>query len=132
MITTAKFRLLPTSSQAHRLHEIFTIYNRVKRKGYKLFFDSRDMLFSKNSNVKKELDKKIHGRLMETCHNNPYVNSIRIDCKTRLAQQKTWLEKRKNYLTHQIVTISDKIELIKGEDSNDRRLRGLYSRLSSI
>ena len=90
------------------------------------------MLFSKNSNVKKELDKKIHGRLMETCHNNPYVNSIRIDCKTRLAQQKTWLEKRKNYLTHQIVTISDKIELIKGEDSNDRRLRGLYSRLSSI
>ena len=69
---------------------------------------------------------------MKACHNNPYVNSIRIDCKTKLAQQKTWLEKRETYLTHQIATILEKIEQIKEVDRKDRRLRGLYSRLSSV
>ncbi|MBY9005632.1 MAG: hypothetical protein KGD63_02640, partial [Candidatus Lokiarchaeota archaeon] len=132
MIQTAKFRLHPTSSQEHQLHEIFTIYNRIKRKGYKLFFNKRDILFSKDSETKKELDKEIHRKLMQVCHNNPYVNSIRIDCKTKLAQQQTWLKKRENYLTHQITTILDKIEHIKEKDRKDRRLRGLYSRLSSV
>ncbi|MHA1106287.1 MAG: hypothetical protein ACTSPN_11325 [Promethearchaeota archaeon] len=132
MITTVKFRLRPSSSQELQLHEIFTIYNRIKRKGYKLFFNERDVLFSDDSEAKKELDKEIHRKLMQVCQNNPYVNSIRIDCKTKLAQQKTWLEKRETYLTHQIATISDKIEQIKEENRKDRRLRGLYSRLSSV
>ncbi len=132
MLQTIKFRLHPTSSQEHQLHEIFTIYNRVKRKGYKLFFNTRDILFSKDPEAKKELEKEIHRRLMQVCHNNPYVNSIRIDCKKKLAQQQTWLEKRETYLTHQIATILEKIEQIKEEDRKDRRLRGLYSRLSSV
>jgi IS605 OrfB family transposase len=132
MKQTIKFRLLPTSSQEHQLHEIFTIYNRVKRKGYNLFFNEKDILFSEDPEARKELDKQVHRKLMEACHNNPYVNSIRIDCKTRLTQQKTWLEKRERYLTHQISTIANKIEWIKGEDKKDRRLRGLYSRLSSV
>ena len=112
MLKTVKFRLHPTRSQEHQLHEIFTIFNRVKRKGYKLFFKKRDLLFSNDSDAKKELDKEIHRRLMEICHNNPYVNSIRIDCKAKLAQQKTWLEKREVYLTHQIATTLEKIEQI--------------------
>ena len=128
MITTVKFRLHPTGSQELQLHEIFTIYNRVKRKGYILFFNKRDILFSKDSAAKKELDKEIHRRLMQACHNNPYVNSIRIDCKTKLAQQKTWVGKRETYLTHQVSTILDKIENIKEVDRKDRRLKGLYSR----
>ena len=132
MIQTIKFRLHPTSSQEHQLHEVFTIYNRVKRKGYKLFFNDKNILFSKDRDAKKELDKEIHRELMKICQNNPYVNSIRIDCKTKLAQQKTWLEKRENYFTHQIETLLEKIEQIKEEDGKDRRLRGLYSRLSSV
>ncbi len=132
MIKTVKFQLHPTSSQELHLHEIFTIYNRVKRKGYKLFFDRRDALFSTDSEVKKESENEIHRKLMDACHNNPYVNTIRIDCKTKLAQQKTWLEKRKNYLTLQISTILEKIKQVKEEDRKDRRLRGLYSRLSSV
>jgi len=63
MLQTIKFRLYPTSSQEHQLHEIFTIYNRVKRKGYKLYFNKRDILFSKDSAAKKELDKEIHRKL---------------------------------------------------------------------
>ena len=132
MIQTIKFRLHTPNSQEQQLKEIFTIYNRVKRKGYKLFFNKRDILFSKDSEVKKELDKEIHQRLMQESHNNPYVNSIRIDCKMKLAQQKTWLEKRKIYLTHQIAMILEKIEQIKEKNRKDRRLRGLYSRLSSV
>ena len=132
MIQTIRFRLHPSSSQEYQLHEIFTIYNRVKRKGYKLFFNERNILFSENEDGKKELDKEIHRKLMDVCYNNPYVNSIRIDCKKKLTQQKTWLEKREKYLTHQIGTILEKIEQIKEEARKDRRLRGLYSRLSSV
>ena len=60
------------------------------------------------------------------------MNSILIDCETKLAQQQTWFKKRETYLTHQISTILEKIEQIKEEDKRDRRLRGLYSRLSSV
>jgi predicted transposase len=42
MIQTIKFRLHPTASQEAKLHEIFTIYNKVKRIGYKLLFQLKD------------------------------------------------------------------------------------------
>ncbi len=132
MIQTIRFRLHPISSQEQQLHEIFTIYNRIKRKGYNLFFKNRDIFFSENTEAKKELDKEIHQKLMKGCHNNPYVNSIRIDCKKKLTQQQTWLEKREPYLTHQITIILEKIEQLKEKDKKDRRLKGLYSRLSSV
>ena len=132
MIQTIKFRLHPTPSQEQQLHEIFTIYNKIKRKGYNFFFKKREIFFSEQTNVKKELDKEIHQRLMKACYNNPYVNSIRINCKQKLIQQQTWLEKRETYLTHQITIILEKIEQIKEKDKKDRRLKGLYSRLSSI
>jgi ribosomal protein S20 len=57
---------------------------------------------------------------MQVCYNNPYVNSIRIDCKKKLAQQHTWFEKRKTYLTSQMRTIIKKIEQIKEIDNKDR------------
>jgi hypothetical protein len=66
------------------------------------------------------------------CQNNPYVNSIMIDCEKKLAQQLKWLEKRETSLTSQKTTILNKIEQIKETDKNDRRLKGLYSRLSSV
>jgi len=126
MKTTVKFRLHPTTSQEQKLHEIFTIYNKVKRVGYKLFFGL------KNTDVpKNEKRKIIQPQLMELCHNNPYVNSIMIDCETKLAQQETWLAKREKFLTRQVETIEKKIEGVKEKDKTDRRLKGLYSRLSS-
>jgi IS605 OrfB family transposase len=69
---------------------------------------------------------------MELCHNNPYVNSILKENEAKLAQQQTWCKKRKKYMKRQIATITKKIELIKEMDMNDRRLKGLYSRLSSV
>jgi DNA-binding FadR family transcriptional regulator len=81
--------LHPTSSQEQKLQEIFTIYNKVKRKGYALLFGKRDIFFSENTRAIKELDKEIHQKLMQACHNNPYVNSIRTDCKKKLVQQQT-------------------------------------------
>ncbi len=127
MKQTIQFRLHPTASQAQKLHEIFTIYNRVKRVGYKLFYGL------KNTDLKKNAKRGVvQPQLMELCHNNPYVNSILIDCETKLAQQQTWFEKRETYLTHQITTILEKIEQIKETDKKDRRLKGLYSRLSSV
>jgi len=48
MIQTIKFRLYPTQLQKNNLHEIFTIYNRVKRIGYKLLFQLRDMDYTQN------------------------------------------------------------------------------------
>jgi IS605 OrfB family transposase len=80
----------------------------------------------------KELEKKIHQKLMQVCYNNPYVNSICIDCKKKVVQQQTWFEKRETYLTYQVTTILDKINQIKEKDKKDRRLKGLYSRLSSV
>jgi len=127
MIQTIKFRLHPTPLQEKSLHEIFTIYNRVKRIGYKLLFQLKDMDYTKN-----ERSTIIQPRLMQICDNNPYVNSILIDNETKLAQQQTWYEKRKKYMKNQIKTITEKIKYILQEDNYDRRLKGLYSRLSSI
>jgi len=126
MKTTVKFRLYPTSSQEHKLYEIFTIYNKVKRVGYKAFHGLKEMDLPKN-----EKRKIVQPQLMELCHNNPYVNSILIECETKLAQQQAWLEKREKYLKHQVETIARKIEQVKETDQKDRRLKGLYSRLSS-
>ncbi|MHA1104153.1 MAG: IS200/IS605 family accessory protein TnpB-related protein [Promethearchaeota archaeon] len=127
MKTTVTFRLHPTASQERKLHEIFTIYNKVKRVGYKLFHGLKDTGLTKNE--KRGL---VQPQLMGLCHNNPYVNSILIDCETKLAQQQTWFEKRETYLTHQRTTILEKIRQIKEKDKKDRRLKGLYSRLSSV
>ena len=132
MKQTIIFRLNPTASQEQKLHEIFTIYNRVRRIGYKLLFEERDVFFSKNKSAKDELDSKIHAKLMEICKNNPYVNTIKRDNQTRLKQQDTWFNKRKKYMKNQILKIKKKIDYIKSVNKRDRRLRGLYARLSSI
>ncbi|TFG21154.1 MAG: hypothetical protein EU529_13905 [Promethearchaeota archaeon] len=129
---TIIFRLHPTPSQERKLHEIFTIYNRVRRIGYKMLFEKREVFFSKNKHAKDGLDSKIHAKLMEICRNNPYVNTIKRDNQTRLKQQATWLKKRKNYMKNQIKEIKNKIDFIKSINKRDRRLRGLYARLSSI
>ena len=127
MKTTVKFRLHPTTSQEQKLHEIFTIYNKIKRVSYKSFHRLKDTDLPKN-----EKRKIVQPQLMELCHNNPYVNSILIDCETKLAQQQTWFEKREKYLKKQVKTIAEKIEWIKKKDKRDRRLKGLYLRLSSV
>jgi len=127
LIETIKFQLYPTRSQEKKLYEIFTIYNRVKRIGYKLFFKLKN-----TSYTQKEKWKIIQPKLMELCHNNPYVNSILKDNEAKLAQQQAWYKKRRNYMNRQITTISNKIEQIKQKDKHDRRLKGLYSRLSSV
>lgn len=127
MIITIKFHLQPSTSQEQKLHEIFTIYNKVKRIGYKLFFGLKDANLNKH-----EKRKIVQPQLMERCHNNPCVNSILIDCETKLAQQQAWFEKRETYLTHQVTTILEKIEQIKEINKKDRRLKGLYSHLSSV
>jgi len=108
MITTIKFRLHPTASQEQKLQEIFTIYNRVRRAGYKLYFTLKDVDLTKT-----DPRKLVQPRLMELWHNNPYVNSILIDCETKLAGQQTWYEKREKYLKLQIITIDKRIEQIK-------------------
>ena len=127
MKQTVKFKLYPTASQEQKLREIFTIYNKVKRVGYKLFYGLKDTDLTKNE--KRGL---VQPQLMELCHNNPYVNSILIDCEAKLAQQQTWFEKQETYLRRQITTILEKIKQIKETDKKDRRLKGLYSRLSSV
>ncbi len=127
MIKTIRFRLHPTTSQEQKLHKIFTIYNKIKRIGYKHYFELINTDFTK-----KEKRLLVQPQLMELCHNNPYVNSILIDCETKLAQQRTWYKKREKYMKHQITTIIKKIEHIKEKVKNDRRLSGLYSRLSSV
>lgn len=126
MIQTIKFRLYPTSSDEKKLHELFTIYNRIKRIGYKYLF------FQDICGKKIYTEQTIQQALKNICQNNPYVNTILIENSQKLAQQKTWFEKRKKYLTHQIQEIKNKINEIKVKDARDRRLRGLYGRLSSI
>ena len=117
MITTTKFRLYPSKKQFKKLNEIFTIYNKAKRIGYNLLFKG---------------EAGIQQKLMEFCHNNPYVNTILIDNKTKLAQQKTWLNKRKTYLKRKILVVQGMIGAIKRNNYRDRKLRGLYIRLSSL
>lgn len=127
MIQTIKFRIHPSASQEKQLHEIFTIYNKVRRVGYKLLFQLKDTDYDD-----KKKRKIIQPQLMQICHNNPYVNTILIDNETKLAQQQTWLKKRKKFIVNQINAISKKIEKLKQKSNYDCRLKGLYSRLSSV
>ncbi len=127
MIHTAKFRIYPDMLQEGKFHEIFTIYNRVKRIGYNLLFHGEDYIVARFGEV-----KTIQQCLMSLCHNNPYVNTILVDNKQKLDAQQTWLEKRRKYMTKQIKTITKKINAIKEKDTHDKRLKGLYGRRSSI
>jgi len=117
MIVTVKFRLYPSEAQEKRLNAIFSIYNRTKRIGYDLLFNGQ---------------KGIQQKLMAVCHNNPYVNAILKENKIKLKQQNTWLKKQKIYLIHKIQVVQTKIERVKRINKQDRRLKGLYSRLSSL
>ena len=63
MIQTILFRLHPTASQERQLHEIFTIYNRVKRIVYKLYFKLNTRNFTKEE--KKQEEKLIWSELMQ-------------------------------------------------------------------
>jgi IS605 OrfB family transposase len=117
MIYTIRFRLFPTPSQKKRLHEIFNIYNRAKRKGYRL-------LIKNEANIQQQL--------MAYCQNNPYVNSILLENQQKFHQQITWLEKHRSYLQAKGEVIHDKITAIKHVQKGDWRLRGLYARLSAI
>ncbi|MFX1466786.1 MAG: hypothetical protein ACFFA5_09970 [Promethearchaeota archaeon] len=127
MIQTVTFRIYPDKKQESALHEIFTIYNRVKRIGYNLLFHGEDYMTDRFGEV-----KTIQQCLMTLCHNNAYVNTILIDNKQKLDAQNTWLEKRRKYMQQQITVITKKISKIKKKDNRDRRLKGLYARKSSI
>ena len=127
MIHTVKFRIYPDTTQERKLHEILTIYNRVKRIGYKLLFYGEKYITERFGE-----GKNIQQCLMSVCHNNPYVNAILIDTKATLEAQKTWLKKRRKYMTQQLQTIIKKINKIKNIDLHDRRLKGLYASRSSI
>ena len=127
MIQTIKFRIYPDEAQEGKLHEIFTIYNRVKCIGYNLLFHGEDYMATHFGE-----DKTIQQCLMSLCYNNPYVNTILIDNKQTLDAQHTWLEKQRKYMTKQLKTINKKINKIKERDTHDRRLKGLYARRSSI
>ena len=52
MIQTVKFRIYPDEIQERKLHEIFTIYNRVKRIGYNLLFHGDDYMTARFSEGK--------------------------------------------------------------------------------
>jgi len=127
MIQTVKYRIYPDKKQEYTLNEIFTIYNRVKRIGYKLLFHGEDYMKARFGEV-----QTIQHCLMSLCHNNPYVGTILTDNKQTLEAQKTWLEKRRKYMTKQLKTITKKINTIKEQDAHNRRLKGLYARRSSI
>jgi len=119
--------MYPDEIQEHLLHEILTIYNRVKRVGYNLLFHGDDYMTARLGKV-----QTIQQCLMSLCHNNPYVNTILIDNKATLEAQHTWLEKRRKYMTQQLKTITKKINQIKEQDKHDRLLKGLYARRSSV
>ncbi|NVM28295.1 MAG: IS200/IS605 family element transposase accessory protein TnpB [Candidatus Helarchaeota archaeon] len=116
-IKTVRFRLFPTERQIPALNEIFTIYNRVKRSGYQMRFNG---------------ESDIQQKLMRICRNNPYVNTILIENTAKLQAQETWLKKMRKYIEGKIEVIQDKINDIKGKDKRDRRLRGLFAKLSSL
>ncbi len=117
MLTTTRFRIYPSEAQIPQLNEIFTLYNRMKRKGYQLLFKN---------------ETGIQQKLMQICHNNPYVNTILTENKTKLAQQKTWLKKRRSYLTQKLEVVEQQIAKNKAKDPKDRSLHGLYSLRSSL
>ncbi|WP_287583991.1 hypothetical protein [Candidatus Borrarchaeum sp.] len=127
MIQTVKFRMYPDETQERKLHEIFTIFNRVKRIGYNLLFQGEEYMAERFCEY-----NTIQQRLMGLCHNNPYVNTILIDNNVKLEQQKTWLKKRQKRMIQQLKVINKKINEIKEQDTHDRRLKGLYARRSSI
>jgi IS605 OrfB family transposase len=127
VIQTIKFRIYPDEIQEHQLHEIFTIYNRVKRIGYNLLFHGEDYMAARFGE-----GKSIQQCLMSLCHNNPYVITILIDNKQKLEAQKTWLKKRRKYMAQQLKTIIKKIKTIKEQDTHDKRIKGLYAHRSSI
>jgi IS605 OrfB family transposase len=76
--------------------------------------------------------KTIQQCLMSLCHNNPYVNTILIDNQQKLNAQKTWLKKRQQRMNQQLQVINKKITSIKKKNKHDRRLKGLFTRRSSI
>jgi len=117
MLTTTIFRLHPSQAQIPQLNEIFTIYNRIKRKGYNLLFNG---------------EQGIQQKLMQTCHNNPYVNTILIENTAKLEQQKTWLKKKGKYLKQKIEVVKGKIANNQERNPKDRSLQGLYALLSSL
>jgi IS605 OrfB family transposase len=117
LITAVQFRLFPSPSQEKGLNAICTIYNKMRRVGYKLLFNNAE---------------NIQQKLMTVCKNNSYVNTILSENEMRLKQQETWLKKKKAYLASKIKVIQNKIEQVKAKDEKDKRLKGLYSRLSSI
>ncbi|MDD1777445.1 MAG: IS200/IS605 family accessory protein TnpB-related protein [Candidatus Helarchaeota archaeon] len=117
MLTTSIFRLHPSEAQINQLNEIFTIYNRMKRKGYQFLFIGK---------------KEIQQKLMQLCQNNPYINTIITENKTKLAQQNTWLKKRATYLEQKIRVIDRQIARNKEKNSKGLSLKGLYSLRSSL
>jgi IS605 OrfB family transposase len=119
MLTTTIFRLEPSASQIPQLNEVFAVYNRMKRKGYNLLF-------------KGSSQKAIQRALMGICQNNPYVNTILTENATKIAQQKTWLKKREEYLTHKLAVVEQQIETTKAKNPIDRSLPGLFSLRSSL
>ncbi len=127
MIQTVKFRIYPDKKQEYALHEIFTIYNRVKRIGYNLLFYGEKYIADRFGEV-----RTIQQCLMSVCHNNAYVNTILIDNNQKLEAQKTWLEKQRKYMQQQLTVITKKINTIKEKNKHDRRLKGLYARRSSL
>ena len=116
-IKTVRFRLFPSERQIPALNEIFTIYNRVKRSGYQMRFNG---------------ESDIQQKLMRICRNNAYVNTIFIENKQKLKAQETWLKKRQKYLKNKIKTVQSKINKIIIKDKRDKRLKGLYAKLSSL
>jgi IS605 OrfB family transposase len=119
MLSTTIFRLRPSESKIPLLNEIFVVYNRIKRKGYNLLFQGVPQ-------------KAIQRALMGICQNNPYVNTILTENQTKLAQQKTWLKKREDYLTHKLAVVEQQIEDNKAKNPKDRSLPGLFSLRSSL
>jgi Zn-dependent M16 (insulinase) family peptidase len=92
MLTTTIFRLQQSESQIPLLNEISVVYNRMKRKGCNLLFNGASQ-------------KAIQRALMGICQNNSHVNTILTENQTKLAQQKTWLKKRADYLTHKLAVV---------------------------
>jgi len=99
----------------------------MKRIGYNLLFHGEDYMAERFGE-----GKTIQQCLMSLCHNNPYVNTILINNRMKLEQQKTWLEKRLKRMKQQLQVITKKIKTIQEKDTHDKRLRGLYARRSSI
>jgi hypothetical protein len=52
MHCTYKFRVHPTEKQEKQIHEIMVIYNRVRRKGYKVWFHGMQYIEEKLLGVK--------------------------------------------------------------------------------